>query len=258
MKLLIILNQYKALRLAAIFSLIMLAIGVVGYVMDDRILLGESVWLKPIKFGVSIPIFCVTAAWLLSIMPYSKQLERRIDNLLGWTLVLEVPLIFIQAIRGVRSHFNYDSLFDGVLFASMGVSIAINSLALLFLFITSFVKELKTYPAMQRAIQLSGIAMVVSMVAGQIMIGNMGHSVGVPDGGEGMPITHWSTQGGDWRVVHFLGMHAFQLLPLLIYFLKDKVQEVFLIKVSWISGLLYIGIILFLFWITSLGIPLVS
>ena len=40
-----------------------------------------------------------------------------------------------------------------------------------------------------------------------------GHGIGDPDG-NGMPLTHWSSTGGDLRVPHFVGLHSIHVLLL--------------------------------------------
>jgi len=160
----------------------------------------------------------------------------------------------VQAGRGVQSHFNMSTVLDGMIFGWMGILILINTLVLFFMMFTAFFKKLDSTLLMQRAIQFGWLGMIVSIVAGQMMIANMGHSVGVPDGGAGMPVTHWSTEGGDWRAVHFLGMHGIQVLPLLAYFL-GKYQWKNSQLIIWGVGIIYLVFIGYIFMRTQEGIP---
>ena len=134
----------KALKWCTWVNLSMLTFSLIGMLIDDRQLLGENVWLKPAKFAVSIPIYCVTVALLLSVYPYSFKIKQRISRIIGWVLILEVPLVMIQAGRGVRSHFNQETPLDGIIFGLMGLLIFINTLVLFYMMYTAFLKKLDT------------------------------------------------------------------------------------------------------------------
>ncbi|MFC7648432.1 hypothetical protein ACFQX6_54305 [Streptosporangium lutulentum] len=90
------------------------------------------------------------------------------------------------------------------------------------------------------------------------------HSVGVADGGPGLPVVGWSTVGGDLRVPHFVGMHALQSLPLLalllaalsVRFAVLRHEEVRL-RLMLIAGGAYGCLFLLLLWQALRGQPLV-
>jgi len=90
------------------------------------------------------------------------------------------------------------------------------------------------------------------------------HSVGVADGGPGLPVLGWSTVGGDLRVAHFVGLHALQILPLFGWLLTRRRSVLALLagndRLALVSttGLGYLGLVLLLIWQALRGQSVVS
>jgi len=63
-----------------------------------------------------------------------------------------------------------------------------------------------------------------ALVAGQPLLHIGAHSVGVKDGGPGIPVLYLSTQG-DIRLPHLLGIHAVQALPLLSWLITSALAH---------------------------------
>ena len=76
------------------------------------------------------------------------------------------------------------------------------------------------------------------------------HTVGAADGGAGIPVTGWSTQHGDLRVGHFVGLHALQILPLLAWLLSSLtgLSAARRSRLIAIAGAYYLSITLLLTW----------
>ncbi|MCO1653667.1 hypothetical protein [Pseudonocardia humida] len=186
----------------------------VGLVVDDRVLLGAPLWLKPLKFALSFGIYALALAWMLSLVDGG----RRTGAVLGWIVAVgsaaEVGIIFAQAARGVRSHFNEDTDIDALLFSIMGMTVAVIWLATAWLAV-GVLRRPGVDPVVTSSIRLGLSVALLGMLVGVVMSVNGGHAVGVADGGPGLAVFGWSTAGGDLRVAHFVGMHALQVLPLL-------------------------------------------
>ncbi|MEO1258805.1 MAG: hypothetical protein AAFZ15_08400 [Bacteroidota bacterium] len=226
--------------------------------VDDRMLMGVNVWIKPMKFALSGMIYNWTIALLLPLYTISKRQRHNLGNILAISMSVELLIIFIQASRGELSHYNTSTPLNGILFGIMGLGIAIISLISIYLCIISFKQKLNTEPAIAWSIRFAWLAVVLSFYGGQMMISNMGHNVGVPDGGAGLPVVNWSTEGGDLRAMHFLGLHAIQILPLLTllvgkikYFEKNNRLMYFTI----FAAVVYFSIIIFTWWQAINGLP---
>ena len=210
--------------------LLLTPLAALGVLVDDRVLGGAPVWLKPVKFSASFVLYSFTTAWLVSRLRGRRRLAWVAATVIAAASAIEMVVIVGQAARGRQSHFNNTTPLDSTRFSIMGATIAVLWLANLVLVVLllrerSLDRPLATSLRLGLGVALAGMAIGFLMVIptpAQLAAQDRGeatfigaHSVGVPDGGPGLPVTGWSTTGGDLRVPHFVGMHALQVLPLL-------------------------------------------
>jgi hypothetical protein len=222
----------KALSVLSLLSLLTAAACVALSLIDARQLAGASVWLKPFKFGVSIAIASFTVALLLPEISLPERARARIVAIFAWLTGLELVIITGQAARGVPSHFNNATWLDRGLFFVMGAAITIVTIAMARLAVYAWRTQFSS-AALGSGVRLGIVLMVLgscvaflmprptaaqleSMKSGAPTLTIGSHTVGATDdSGAGMPLTRWSTAGGDLRVPHFIGLHALQIMPLI-------------------------------------------
>lgn len=220
-------SWHRPLVLFSAAMVVTALVSLVGLVFDDRVLAGAPIWAKPFKFSVSFVAYCLSLAWMLSLLPRGRRVGWWAGTVVMVTSIVEMVIIIGQVVRGKRSHFNQETPFDAALFAAMAVTVVIlwlGTLAVAVLLLRARIADRASARAMRSGIVLALSGAAVGFLMTQPKPGQRpdtsdvvgGHSVGVPDGGPSMPLTGWSTTGGDLRIPHFVGMHALQLLPLVV------------------------------------------
>ena len=251
-----------------------------GLAADPRVIAGEPAWLKPFKFGVSIALYSFSIVWLLGFVQASKPWIKGALKLFTWVVIAvflaEIVPITTQVIRGTRSHFNVETPFDSFLLGVMAVSItvlwAVNLVLVVILLLQPFEDR-----AFGWSLRLGLIITVVGMATGYLMVLPTqqqiasweagasvtiigAHSVGVHDGGPGLPVTGWSTEGGDLRVPHFVGLHALQVIPLAGGWIARRrgLKPGQRVALVWTVSLGYLGLVALVTWQAMRGQPFIA
>lgn len=258
--------------------LITLVIAVIGLVIDPRIVTGAPAWLKPAKFAISIAIYGATLIWLLRYIPDRPLLVRVISWIAAIGFTVEMVLIAMQVVRGTTSHFNMSTPFDATVFSVMGGVIVGMWLLTLFVAILLFRRKFAD-PAIVWGVRIGLIAALLGMAvaflmpqpspAQRAMLSTEGsspiigsHSVGVEDGGPGLPVVGWSTTGGDLRVAHSIGLHGMQAGPIFGWLLASFAPGWLSAKgrgrLAIVAGLAWIGLTILLLWQALRGQSLIA
>jgi len=224
--------------------------------LDHRLVTGALVWAKPLKFSLSIIAFSWTLGWLLADLPAAAQRSvRRLSWGIALSMAVEQAVIFVQAARGTTSHYNISSGLNGILFSLMGIFIMVNTLMTTWALYLAWRHRPHGPAGYVWGLRLGLLVFLVGSVMGGVMIRNMQHTVGAPDGGPGLPGLGWSTRAGDLRTAHFLGMHALQALPLLGWALSRALPQR-AAALTWAGAALYAGAVAGLFALALAGRPL--
>ncbi|MCU4926145.1 hypothetical protein OB905_09145 [Halobacteria archaeon AArc-dxtr1] len=190
--------------------MILFAAFLVGIVIDARTVGGDPVWLKPATFAASIAIFTATLGWIGTHLPVSDRFLRIVSIGVAVAAFVEIVLIGGQAGRGVESHFNDSTTLDLSIYVVMGVTILVMTLLVGWLLVRSWGRSFDVSPAFAWGIRLGILLFVLGALEGLAMVA---FETSALDGGATIPVVGWAI-AGDFRVVHFLGLHALQVLPL--------------------------------------------
>ncbi len=224
---------------------------------DSRTILGINPWIKPIKFSISIAIYVWTLAWYLRYLAG----RRRAVGVISWGVAIcmlaEIAGITLQSARGVPSHFNIATPLDAALFNAMGAMIGINTGLLIWACVLFFMDDPDLPAAYLWGIRFGLLLFLLAAFEGVFMVIHGSHTVGAADGGAGLPFVNWSRQHGDLRVMHFAGIHAFQVLPLVGYWM-GRTQRSETAQVSYTAGAfcLYLAGMGLLIWMAWQGRPM--
>jgi hypothetical protein len=219
------------------FGLVCLALAILFLVLSRVTctqVLGINAWIKPFKFSLSIFIYVWTMALFCSYLPNFNM------DFYSWSIVVllgfEIAYIAFQAARGQLSHFNISTPVYSMLYSLMALAATLVTVYTAYIGVLFCTQQPSLPDYYTWSIRLGIFIFVVFAFEGFVMGSRLSHTIGGPDGGEGIPVLNWSRTFGDPRVAHFVGMHALQVLPLVSYYiLKD---------VKWTIGLAILYLVL--------------
>jgi len=259
---------------SGLFLLALLVPIAFGLLLDGREIGGAPAWLKPAKFALSTGLYSLTLAWVLTYLSDWPRARRFVGRMTAAVMVVEVAIIALQAARGTTSHFNVGTPVDAILFSIMGLAIftqTASSVAVA----AALWRQRFADRALGWALRLGMTMTIAGALTGGLMTrptevqlaeasatGRMtlagAHTVGAPDGGPGLPVTGWSTQHGDLRVAHFVGLHALQVLPILTLVAfrgrRDRVR----LQLTLAAAAVYVLVFVTLLVQALRGVPLVA
>lgn len=182
--------------------------------LDARLHLGAPIWIKPLKFQLSIAVYLGTLAWFAAMMPERVRAARwwRLYGLAVVGAFLgEIAWIGGAAALGTASHYNASTPLWSTLYTLAGVLAVFGTTAA-----GVVAWQIGGGSTWRRSVSLGLWAtFALTLVVAGILSGLGGHEVGGDGLDTGGGPLGWSRDGGDPRAAHFLATHAMHAIPLL-------------------------------------------
>lgn len=184
--------------------------------LDPRELRGAGVWIKPMKFALSIAVLAWTTAWFIGHLVPAQRSHRAVRWIVALVIgsgSFEFVYIALQAALGQASHYNVGDAFHGTMYTLMGIGAMV----------LTATQPMLAWQLRRHADRSRPAALRLAVQLGLVLTFVLGASAGVllgglqpPDvsAGASLPLAGWSLAGGDLRPAHFIGIHAEQVLPL--------------------------------------------
>jgi hypothetical protein len=257
-----LLRQAPILGATAIILLAMVPPTLMAMVLDGRSLNGVNVWLKPLKFELSLALYTATLAWFANWLPENARQSRRLrilEIIVAVAIALEMIWIGGAAYAGIASHFNAGNAFMATIYPVMGalaITLAVPSLV----YGMAFLRHARIGG---NPIGLSlglGLAMtfVLTLLVAGYMSGQTGHAVGASPNAGSFNLLGWSRQGGDLRVAHFFATHAMHFVPLFGFGIARLLPSRQAMVAVWIFSALFAGFVGYTFFEAVQGKPFLS
>jgi hypothetical protein len=175
---------------------------------------GPLSFRKPTTFGLSFGLTLITIVWVASFLALSDRSRSILLGVFTVACVLETALVTLQAWRGVPSHFNIETTFDGL----VARTLAAGGFALVAIIVALTLMSFRNNPtvpiSLRFAIQIGLIALVGAVVVGALMIAK-----GMMLVFAGHPQAAYAT-GGTLKPIHAVTMHGILVLPALAWLLS--------------------------------------
>jgi hypothetical protein len=245
-------------------GLFMLALSLpvlIALAIDTREFQDQNVWIKPLKFQLSLALHLLTLAWFAQFLPQTftaRRGYRMYSYVVIFSILAEVAWIDGAAMFATASHFNFDSPAMIFIYSIMGVfAVILTSPALVYGVIILRKPQLTPFEI------ASGIALCLTFVLTVIVAGKLsssgGHFVGMPSAANlTVPVIGWSREVGDLRVAHFFATHTMHFLPALAVVLSLALGNTRLKQANYGAALIYVAFVAVVFVQALNGLPLLA